>query len=264
MYYHNQMVEIVALVLMMAGSINFGLHATVWRGNRLELWRNIEVRVITFVGSLMVALVAVGMAYADWSGGAAGIFRKGVFQVISGHSAGHQTIYASQFLNDFGGIGLLAIIIGMAAGGQMSSTGGGFKALRIGVLFKTVVLGLKRSLAPRTAAIVVRYHHLGERILTPEMTSTAVTVLALYLVTYIVGGIAGVAYGYSVAESVFESVSATANSGLSIGVTSASMPTGLKMLYMFQMWAGRLEFIAVMALGVQLVMALKPRRLKIT
>lgn len=262
MYYHSHFVEIVALVLMMAGSINFGLHATVWRGNRGELRRNLEIRVLTLVVTTMVSLVTVGMAYSGWSGGVAGIFRKGIFQVISGHSAGHQTIYPSQFMNDFGGIGLLAIILGMAVGGSLSSTGGGFKALRVGVMWKSMVLGVKKTLAPQTASIVVRYRHLGERILTSEMTSTMSIILLLYTVTYITGGMAGMAYGYNAAEAMFESVSATANSGLSIGITSAEMPRGLKLVYMIQMWVGRLEFIAVLVLVAQLLLALDPRRLR--
>jgi len=260
MYYHNYLVEVVALLLMMAGSINFGLHATVWRGNRVEIRRNLETRVLASVSATMIALVAMGMAYSAWTGGALGIFRKGVFQVVAGQSAGHQTVYPSQFMDDFGGIGILAIIIGMAVGGSMSSTGGGFKALRVGVMWKSLVLSIKKSLAPPTAAIMVRYRHLGERILTSEVTSTTAVVLTLYLLTYAAGAIIGMAYGYSPAQATFESVSATANSGLSIGVTSASMPTGLKLVYMFQMWAGRLEFIAVLVLGAQIVLALKPRR----
>ncbi len=261
MYYHNYMMEISALVLMMAGSINFGLHAMVWRGDRRELFRNMELRVLAFVSTLMILLVAVGMTYAEWSGGAVGVFRKGVFQVIAGQSAGHQTIYPSQFLNDFGGIGLLAIIMAMGIGGSMSSTGGGIKALRAGILGKSVLLSLKQSLSPRSAVVMVRYQHLGERTLTPGMVSAVTTIFLLYLATYLVGGVAGAAYGYGVAQAAFESVSATANSGLSIGVTSASMPVGLKFVYMFQMWAGRLEFIAVMVLFAQILLALDPRRL---
>lgn len=260
MYYHNHLVEIVALLLMMAGSINFGLHATVWRGNRGEMRRNLETQVLAMVAATMIALVSIGMAYSSWSGGAAGVFRKGVFQVISGHSAGHQTLYPGQFAADLGGVGLLAIVLGMAVGGSMSSTGGGFKALRIGVMWKSIVLAVKRSMAPPSAAIAVRYHHLGERFLTPQVTATTAIVVLLYLVTYVTGALIGMAYGYGPAEALFESVSATANSGLSIGITSATMPTGLKLVYMFQMWAGRLEFIAVLVLGAQLVLALKPRR----
>ncbi len=262
MYYHNYLVEIVALVLMMAGSINFGLHATVWRGNRIEMRRNLETRVLAFVAASMVVLITVGMAFSEWSGGAVGIFRKGVFQIIAGQSAGHQTVYPSQFIDDFGGVGLLAVVIGMGVGGSMSSTGGGFKALRVGIMWKSIVLSVKRSLAPPTAAIMVRYRHLGERILTHEVTSTTAIVVLLYLVTYVTGALLGMAYGYSPAEAVFESVSATANSGLSIGITSATMPTGLKLVYMFEMWAGRLEFIAVLVLGAQIMLAFDPRRLR--
>jgi len=211
MYYHNFMIEIMALVLMMAGSINFGLHAMVWRGDRRELFRNMEVRVLAFVSTAMILLVAVGMTYADWSGGFVGVFRKGVFQVIAGQSAGHQTVYPSQFVNDFGGIGLLAIIMAMGIGGSVSSTGGGIKALRAGILAKSVLLNLKRSLAPRSASIVIHYRHLGERMLTPGIVSAGTTIFLLYLGTYLIGGVAGAAYGYGVAQAAFESVAAAAN-----------------------------------------------------
>jgi len=48
--------------------------------------------------------------------------------------------------------------------------------------------------------------------------------------------------------SLFESVSAGANVGLSCGITSPAMPAALKVTYIFQMWAGRLEFVSVFAL----------------
>jgi trk system potassium uptake protein len=176
--------------------------------------------------------------------------------VISGHSAGHQTVYGNQLLEEFGSLGLIAIIIGMAVGGSLSSTGGGVKALRVGVITKSILLQIKQALAPPSSAIRIRYHHITERILTPDITGAAATVLILYLGTYLLGAVAGALYGYSLPEALFESVSATANSGLSIGVTSPTMPAGLKLVYMFQMWAGRLEFIAVLVLIAQVVLAL--------
>jgi trk system potassium uptake protein TrkH len=48
--------------------------------------------------------------------------------------------------------------------------------------------------------------------------------------------------------SLFESTSAAANVGLSCGITSPSMPAVLKLTYIFQMWAGRLEFMAIFTL----------------
>jgi len=56
------------------------------------------------------------------------------------------------------------------------------------------------------------------------------------------------AYGYPFLDSLFESTSAAGNVGLSCGITDASMPTALKLTYIFQMWAGRLEFMSIFTL----------------
>jgi trk system potassium uptake protein TrkH len=66
--------------------------------------------------------------------------------------------------------------------------------------------------------------------------------------------------GYSLSEASFESVSAAANVGLSCGITSPSMPGFLKVVYIIQMWAGRLEFIAIFALGGMVLASLKGKR----
>ena len=63
--------------------------------------------------------------------------------------------------------------------------------------------------------------------------------------------------GYSLSEAAFESVSAAANVGLSCGITAPSMPSALKIIYIAQMWAGRLEFIAILALGGMVIAAFK-------
>jgi trk system potassium uptake protein TrkH len=60
-------------------------------------------------------------------------------------------------------------------------------------------------------------------------------------------------------EASFESVSAAANVGLSCGITSPAMPAFLKLVYIFQMWAGRLEFVSIFVLGGIIIAALKGR-----
>jgi trk system potassium uptake protein TrkH len=70
----------------------------------------------------------------------------------------------------------------------------------------------------------------------------------------------GAAYGYPIGEALFESVSATANVGLSTGITNPAMPAGLKVVYILQMWAGRLEFIALFALAASVYAAVRMRR----
>jgi trk system potassium uptake protein TrkH len=70
----------------------------------------------------------------------------------------------------------------------------------------------------------------------------------LYVALYLLGAGIGMAYGIPLQEALFESVSASANVGLSVGVTDPSMPILLELVYMLQMWAGRLEFVAVFSL----------------
>jgi trk system potassium uptake protein TrkH len=64
-------------------------------------------------------------------------------------------------------------------------------------------------------------------------------------------------YGYSFLDSLFESTSAAANVGLSCGITTPSMPEGLKLTYIVQMWAGRLEFMSVFTLIGFFIAAIK-------
>jgi trk system potassium uptake protein len=261
MYYHSFLFEVVSVFLMVAGTLNFNLHAQVWRGDRSELWRNIEVRVLALNIMVLAALTAIGLAATQSFSGPFAAVRKGAYHVLSAHTGtGHQTIFTSQWATDFGGPAFAAILIAMAAGGAVSSTAGGIKALRLGLIVRSVVQQVKEALAPRSAVMRARYHHMGERFLTPEIGAAAATVFILYMVTYITGALIGAAYGFDTGSAVFESISATANVGLSTGITSASMPTGLKIVYMVQMWAGRLEFIAVLVLIAQVIIAFNPQR----
>ena len=70
----------------------------------------------------------------------------------------------------------------------------------------------------------------------------------LYVGLYLLGTAVGYAYGYPLDQTLFESVSAAANVGLSVGVTAPGMPLIMELVMIFQMWAGRLEFVSVFAL----------------
>ena len=259
MYYHSAVFEITTLFLMLAGTINFNLHAQIWRGDPAEAFRNIETRVLAFNMFLLSVLATVGLTVARYYTGPVETFRKGVYHIISAHSGtGHQTIFASQWTDGYSGLAFAAVILAMAAGGAVSSTAGGIKALRLGVIIKSVMHDVKKSISPATAVVRTRYHHLTDRLLTPELTATASVIFILYMVTYITGGLIGALYGYPAGVALFESVSAAANVGLSAGITAPSMPVGLKVLYIVQMWAGRLEFVAVFALVTNLVIAALP------
>lgn len=245
-YYHSPWIEGFAIVFMILGCMNFGIHYQIWYNNRKELFRDIETKTIVATISLTTILLTYGLLKDSIYQTMMPLLRKGLFLLLSAHTGtGQMTIYSRQFVTQWGDIGLLAIILAMVFGGYASSTAGGFKAIRIGLLAKGVASDIKRYLFPRNSVIVDKFHHFSDIVLTDKLVRSAVTIIVLYLITHLVGAIGGMIAGFPLVDSFFESVSATANVGLSCGITSPSMPGFLKVIYIVNMWLGRLEFTAV-------------------
>ena len=148
----------------------------------------------------------------------------------------------------------------MSIGGSVCSTTGAIKVFRIGVIYKALRQDIKKMLIPETAIFVQNIHHIKDMILEDKYVRISAIILISYVNLYIFGAIAGMLCGYSLSEALFESVSAAGNVGLSCGITSPSMPAALKIVYIFQMWAGRLEFIAVMVLLGMIIATFKGKR----
>jgi trk system potassium uptake protein TrkH len=145
----------------------------------------------------------------------------------------------------------------MALGGGICSTTGGIKMLRIGIIFKALKQDLKRIILPERAVVAQKFHHIKEIFLEDKQVRSALLITLAYLSLYGIGAIMGMLFGYPFLDSLFESTSAAANVGLSCGITHVNMPAVLKVTYIFQMWAGRLEFMSVFTLIGFLVAAIK-------
>lgn len=261
LFYHNFSLEIVTALIMLLGAINFALHYAVWTGNKKELYRNIEIR--TLFVSIVVTLIitACGFIGRDVYGDAVSFFRKIFYQLVSGHTGtGFATIYARQFVDDWKELAMFGITLAMAVGGSMCSTTGAIKVLRIGVLCKALRQDIKRLLISESVVLTQRIHHIKDVLLEDKHIRASALILLSYLALYLFGTIAGMVCGYSLSEAMFESVSAAANVGLSCGITIPSMPVFLKIVYIFQMWAGRLEFMAIFVLGGMILATLKGKK----
>ncbi|OGX19333.1 MAG: cation transporter, partial [Omnitrophica WOR_2 bacterium RBG_13_44_8] len=261
LYYHSLPFEIVTIVIMILGAINFKLHYHIWAGNFKEIFKNIETRTLFLTVMLTFFLTAVALSQLGTYPEAIVLFRKGFYQLISGHTGtGYMTIYARQFINEWGDLALVAIICAMALGGGVCSTTGGIKMLRLGIIFKALKQDLKRIILPERAMVEQKFHHIKEIFLEDRQVRSALLITLAYLVLYGLGAIIGMLLGYPFLDSLFESTSAAANVGLSCGITKANMPAILKFTYIFQMWAGRLEFMSVFTLVGFFIAAIKGKK----
>jgi trk system potassium uptake protein TrkH len=249
LYYHSLSFEIVTIIFMVLGSFNFNLHYQLWTGNFKEVGKNIETRTFLFVVMVVSLITMAGLKHFGVYSGAMTLFRKGFFQLISGHTTtGYMTIYAQQFIKEWGDVALTGLIIAMALGGCACSTAGGIKMLRVGIIYKALREDIKTMMLPERAVVAQKFHHIKTMFLEDKQVRGVLIVTFGYLLLYAMGALIGVGLGYPLLESLFESTSAAANVGLSCGITDAAMPVILKITYIIEMWAGRLELMSVFAL----------------
>ncbi len=249
LYYHSLIYEVVIIFFMVIGSFNFNLHYQIWMGNFKEIWKNIETRTFLFVIMIVTLITMAGLRqFGVYSDGMI-LFRKGFFQIISGQTTtGYMTIYTQQFLKEWGDLALTGIIIAMALGGCACSTAGGIKMLRVGIIFKAFMQDIKSILFSPSAIVVQKFHHIKTMFIEDRQVQAVLIVTLGYFLLYGLGAFVGVALGYPFLEALFESTSAAGNVGLSCGITDASMPAILKVVYIIEMWAGRLELMSVFVL----------------
>ena len=261
LYYHSFAYELITIIIMILGAINFKLHYQLWTGNRKEIFKNIETRAFFVSVVVIFLIVAVGLLQAGSYPYILAFFRKGFYQLISAHSGtGYQTIYSAQFINDWNHLSIFGLICAMALGGAVCSTTGAIKMLRIGIIYKALKEDLKRIILPEKAIIVEKFHHIKEVFLEDKMARSALLIALCYFILYWLGALVGMYFGHPFINALFESTSAAANVGLSCGITSAGMPAALKITYIIQMWAGRLEFMSIFTLIGFMVAAIRGKK----
>lgn len=248
MYYHSLVYETVAMIIFVLGSFNFGLHYAIWQGKRKEIFKNVEVRSFVITSFVACVLALNGLAKLNIYPDAIAGFRRVVFNVLSAHTTtGFGTIYARQFAMEWGDFGVLIMILVMLIGGSACSTAGGFKGLRIAVVFKGLIMDIKKLLSSERSMKVYKFHYMKDQVLEDGLIKSAAIIICCYMVTFFIGTLLGTYYGYSLSDSAFEAASVSGNVGLSIGVTTPSMPAVLKVYYIIAMYLGRLEFLSVFA-----------------
>lgn len=259
MYYHSIAIETVLIIVMLMGCVNFTLHAEIVHGRIRSFFEDMEVRAAVTWLVIIAAVLTASLAGSRLFSELPTIERRGLFMVFAAFTTtGFQNITTAQLTDAFSSGAFLILAILMAIGACSGSTTGGIKIQRFGILLKSVLATLKEALAPDSARVVTSYHHIGRRPVTPALVREATTVLLLYGVTYIVGALAGIASGYDASQALFESVAMASNGGITSGIVVPGMSAPLELFYIFEMWAGRLEFVTLLALIIQIIVSATP------
>jgi trk system potassium uptake protein TrkH len=190
----------------------------------------------------LVILLLVLILHIDNGMGWADALHHGV---LLGASAQTTAGFSTLTVEELGASAKLLLILAMLGGGSVGSTAGGIKLLRLLILAKLIVFILRRTTMPRHAVAGAR---LAGRNLDDDEIQGALVVILLFVLTVVISWMIMVASGQDVLDALFEVVSAVGTVGLSTGIVSHDLATGLKLMLCLDMLLGRLEIVALLVL----------------
>jgi len=245
-YFNDPVVEWIIIVFMFLAGTNFYLHfqAIASRSAR-TYWRNSEFRTYAL---LVVLFSAVGAAllWGDYGGGVEANIRASTFQMLSVMTS---TGFATTDFSIWSTSLLFMLFALMVIGGSSGSTAGGLKVIRFVISRKFIAASLYKTVHPKAIFSI----KLDGRILGENTVSSLMAVVMCYLGTIGACTVALALMGIEPMVSLSAAMTAVSNAGPALGSlgpmgTFGLLPDPAKMVLMFAMWAGRMEFLTAFAI----------------
>ena len=244
-YFDSPAIEIIAIVFMLLGGINFAIHFVVWRRRMpLHYLRDAETRAYVLIFLLAVLFIAVSLYATSTYPTPMEALRYSAFQVASIlTSTGFGTATFAEWPLH---IPLVLVMLSFT-GGCAGSTAGGIKVLRILLLAKLGVRQLFQLAHPQSVTVI----KLGNRPVSEDVLFSVWGFYVLYIVTALILTVGMMAAGLDL-ETAFGAVVATINLlGPGLGEVAgnfAGMTSTVKWLAIFGMLVGRLEVFTLLIL----------------
>lgn len=244
-YFNNKMIEMIAVVFMLLGGINFALHFSVVKNKSLKAYiMDAEFRtymsVIFIISVITVSYLYITTTFDSF----AEAFFEGIFHVVSIGTTTGFTTREYYFWPSF--LPILLIYLSFM-GGCAGSTGGGMKVIRILLLFKQGMRELKRLVHPNAQFAV----KIGKKALPENVIEAVWGFFAAYFVISAVMILLLMASGLD-QVTAFSAVAACLNNlgpGLGdVGQNYAQINDFSKWVLCFAMLLGRLEIFTLLVL----------------
>ena len=244
-YFNSIAIEIVTMIFMILGSLNFTVHFVAWR--RLELshyLHDIQAKVFIYIILVLISLSVFVLLWTKeylsfWT-----TLRYASFEVISIIST---TGYGIADFSEWP-LFLPVLILGSSfIGGCVGSTAGGFRVIRFILLYKQALREIMRLIHPN-AIIAVK---VGNKKVSDQITEAVWGFTFLYMASYVFLSLLLMATGVD-AITAFSGIAATFNmTGPGLGTVAANCSeisdAGLWIMS-FAMLLARLEIFTLLVL----------------
>ncbi|MBP3283948.1 MAG: TrkH family potassium uptake protein [Clostridia bacterium] len=254
-YYNSFSIELVSILLMLLGSINFLIHLRILKGKWRDALHHCETKFSFFL--LIIFTVVFGTILLN------GVFstlpeafRVALFQVVSAMTTtGFQTVATFKI---FPASLLFFTAILMTIGGQSGSTSGAIKQYRIIVILKEIYWHIRNQLSSSHEIRVNHVERFGtEEIIDQKVKQEVNIFVIIYVIILLLGTSIFTLFGFSLQDSLFEFSSALANAGISIGINHFGAHPGILWTSIIGMILGRLEIYIVFLTIIRAFIGLK-------
>jgi len=236
----------VVLIFMLAAGVNFSLYYALARNDVSAFFHDTELRVYVLIAAASTLVVGADIYFAGLDSEPAHALFDAAFQVVSLLTT---TGFATADFAGWPGFAHATLVSTMFVGGCAGSTAGGAKVIRLLIGAKVALREVRLTFSPN--AIIAAT--VGDQVV-PESSARAVTSLLLLWTLGWGGGALLLAVGDTdIVTAATASLATVSNIGpglSAVGPTEnfAFFAGWQKIVMVFLMWLGRLEFFAVVAL----------------
>jgi len=245
-YFDSQVLENISILFMILGSLPFVIFIKFIHGQKNSLFKDDQIRLFIF---LLVSIVLISCFWVkhylniEWSS-ALRLTTFNITSILTG------TGYTSTNYNNWGGFGLIIILMIMFIGGCAGSTTGGIKIFRFQILFRGVRLQIKKLTQPH-AVFIMKFN---KKTVTENTYTSIISFFFIYILLFILSSVILSFLGLDFLTALSASASAISNVGPGIGeiIGPNGNYAGIneigKWVLAFIMLIGRLEIFTILVL----------------
>lgn len=244
-HFDDALLECIAIVFMLIGGMNFGLHFMAWRRASLSGYA-MDAELMAFLRIVAVgSLLVWGLLWAGEAGTSAGTaLRQAVFQITSMITT---TGLLTADFTQWPGMAPLVVLGVAVIGGCSGSTSGGIKVARAVLVVKQGFREVRRLVHPQGTFLV----KLGGKPLSESAVVSVSGFFILWVLCLVALTLAMSAAGLDMLSAFGGTVGTLTNSGPGLGSVATSFgnaPDTVVWLGTLAMLMGRLEVFSVLVL----------------
>jgi trk system potassium uptake protein TrkH len=252
LFYHNVLLELLLIPLMIAGALPFRLYYLIAENRRWSLFGDEQVKLFFVVTAIGMAVLGYDLIYFGNADLPTALF-QGLFMTVSAlTTTGFQIVD----LQTWASVTLFFLMMLVFIGGTAGSSAGGIKLNRVVLGFRALIWWFRRLFV--SGKVLIPFRSEGRVIprATAELeTAKMLLVIILSVIVIFVATIIILQFqqtAYPINSVLFDVTSAFSTCGISSGYVSPAMPLVSKWVFIIVMWLGRLEVIPVVVLFMAL------------